>query len=80
MKISFTFDSVFCYIGSTYGYNAIVGAVLVGKIMEGLLGLFAKYWIKLITPFVSASVVVAIGFSLLVVGVASFGRETYNLV
>ena len=73
MGISFTFVSVFCYIGPTYGYNAIVGAVLIGGIIEGLLGLFAKYWIKLITPIVSASVVTSIGFSLLSVGASSFG-------
>ncbi|MDY5575881.1 MAG: nucleobase:cation symporter-2 family protein [Lachnospiraceae bacterium] len=73
MGISFTFVSVFCYIGPTYGYNAIVGAVLVGGIVEGILGLFAKYWIKIITPIVSASVVTAIGFSLLSVGASSFG-------
>lgn len=29
MGISFTFVSVMCYIGPTYGYNAVVGAVLV---------------------------------------------------
>lgn len=73
MGISFTFVSVFSYIGVTYGYNAIVGAVLVGGIIEGLLGLLAKYWIRLITPIVSSTVVTAIGFSLLSVGAASFG-------
>lgn len=73
MGISFTFVSVFCYLGPTYGYNAIVGAVLIGGIVEGVLGLFAKYWIKLIAPVVAASVVTAIGFSLLSVGAASFG-------
>ena len=73
MGISFTFVSVFCYIGPTYGYNAIVGAVLIGGIVEGILGLFAKYWRKIITPIVAASVVTAIGFSLLSVGAASFG-------
>lgn len=73
MGISFTFVSVFCYIGPTYGYNAIVGAILVGGIIEGVLGLFAKYWIKLIAPIVAASVVTAIGFSLLSVGASSFG-------
>ena len=36
MGISFTFVSIFCYIGPTYGYNAIVGAVLVGGIVEGV--------------------------------------------
>ena len=73
MGISFTFVSVFCYVGPAYGYPAIVGAVLVGGLIEGILGLFAKYWMKLITPIVSASVVTSIGFSLLSVGAASFG-------
>lgn len=78
MGISFTFVSVFCYVGPAYGYPAIVGAVLVGGILEGFLGLFAKYWIKFITPIVAASVVTAIGFSLLSVGAASFGGGTGN--
>ena len=73
MGISFTFVSVFCYIGPAYAYPAIVGAVLVGGLIEGILGLFAKYWMKLITPIVSASVVTSIGISLLSVGAASFG-------
>lgn len=73
MGISFTFVSVFCYIGPTYGYNAIVGAVLVGGLIEGTLGLLAKYWVKFITPVVAASVVTSIGFSLLSVGASSFG-------
>lgn len=73
MGISFTFVSVFCYIGPTYGYEAIMGAVLVGGIIEGILGLFAKYWVKLISPIVAATVVTSIGFSLLSVGAASFG-------
>ena len=73
MGISFTFVSVFSFVGVTYGYPAILGAVLIGGIVEGLLGLCAKYWIKLISPIVSASVVTSIGFSLLSVGAASFG-------
>lgn len=73
MGISFTFVSIFCYIGPTYGYGAITGAVLVGGIIEGLLGLFAKYWRKIVSPIVAASVVTAIGFSLLSVGATSFG-------
>lgn len=73
MGISFTFVSVLCFIGPTYGYEAIVGAVIVGGIIEGILGLLAKYWVKLIAPIVSASVVTAIGFSLLSVGASSFG-------
>lgn len=73
MGISFTFVSICCYIGPTYGYNAVIGAVIVGGIIEGLLGLLVKYWVKLIAPIVAASVVTAIGFSLLSVGASSFG-------
>jgi len=73
MGISFTFVSIACFIGATYGYGALVGAILVGGIIEGILGLFAKYWIKVITPIISACVVTSIGFSLLGVGAASFG-------
>lgn len=73
MGISFTFVSVFCFVGPKYGYGAIIGAVIVGGIIEGILGLFAKYWVKIISPIVAASVVTAIGFSLLSVGASSFG-------
>ena len=76
MGISFTFVSIFSYIGATYGYGAIMCAVLIGGIIEGCLGLLAKYWTKIITPIVSASVVTAIGFSLLSVGASSFGGGT----
>lgn len=72
MGISFTFVSVFCYVGPQWGYEAIIGAVIVGGIIEGLLGLFAKYWRGIISPIVSACVVTAIGFSLLSVGANSF--------
>ena len=73
MGISFTFVSVFCFIGPNYGYEAIIGAILIGGIVEGILGLFAKYWMKLISSIVAATVVTSIGFSLLSVGAASFG-------
>ncbi len=73
MGISFTFVSILCFIAIEYGYNAVVGAVLIGGLVEGVLGLFAKYWRKVITPVVAASVVTAIGFSLLNVGAYSFG-------
>lgn len=73
MGISFTFVGIFCVIGPEYGYSSIIGAILVGGIIEGLLGLCAKYWRKIISPIVAASVVTAIGFSLLSVGASSFG-------
>ena len=72
MGISFTFVSVFCFVGPKWGYGAVIGAVIVGGIIEGLLGLFAKYWRGIISPIVSACVVTAIGFSLLSVGATSF--------
>lgn len=71
--ISFTFVAVFCEIGITYGYSYILGAVLLGGILQFLLGLTAKYWIKLISPITSACVVTAIGISLLPVGAQTFG-------
>ena len=73
MGISFTFVSILCFIGATYGYGTVMGAVLVGGLIEGVLGLFAKYWTKIISPIMAASVVTAIGFSLLSVGASSFG-------
>ncbi len=72
MGISFTFVSIFCYVGPKWGYGAVIGAVIVGGIIEGLLGFFAKYWRGIIAPIVSACVVTAIGFSLLSVGANSF--------
>ena len=72
MGISFTFVSIFCYVGPQWGYEAIIGAILVGGIIEGVLGLFARYWRKIIAPIVAACVVTAIGFSLLTVGANSF--------
>lgn len=73
MGVSFTFVTVLCGIAAQYGYGAAMGAVIIGGILEGTLGLFAKYWRKFITPVVSAVVVTSIGFSLLSVGAQSFG-------
>ena len=78
MGISFTFVSIACVIGAKYGYGAIMGAVLIGGIVEGVLGLLSKYWIKLVTPIVAATVVTSIGFSLLSVGADSFGGGSSN--
>ncbi|MGP1554994.1 MAG: uracil-xanthine permease family protein [Dialister pneumosintes] len=73
MGISFTFVSIFCMIGAKYGYGAILGAALIGGILEGFIGLGAGYWRKIVPPIVSATVVTAIGFSLLSIGANSFG-------
>ena len=73
MGISFTFVTVLVGIAATYGYNVAIGAIIVGGIIEGVLGLFAKYWRRIISPIVAAVVVTSIGFSLLGVGASSFG-------
>lgn len=73
MGVSFTFVTVLSTISTNYGYPAVIGAVLIGGLFEGTLGLFAKYWRKIISPIVAASVVTAIGFSLFTVGARSFG-------
>lgn len=73
MGVSFTFVAILSYVGATYGYPSAIGAILVGGIFEGVLGLLAKYWKKIITPIVAASVVTSIGFSLFSVETRSFG-------
>ena len=72
MGISFTFLSVAIAIGTTQGMGVLMGAVILGGIIEGLLGLFPNYWTKLIPHIVAATVVTAIGFSLLPIGANSF--------
>ncbi len=73
MGVSFTFVAVLSSVAASYGYGAVVGCVLIGGLFEGILGLLANYWRKLITPIVAASVVTAIGLSLFTVGIRSFG-------
>ncbi len=73
MGVSFTFVTVLSAVAANYGYPTVIGAVLVGGIFEGTLGLLAKYWRRIIAPIVAASVVTAIGLSLFSVGARSFG-------
>lgn len=73
MGVSFTFVAVLSSVAVNYGYGTVVGSVLVGGIVEGVLGLLAKYWRKLVTPIVAGCVVTGIGLSLFSVGVRSFG-------
>ena len=72
MGISFTFLSLSIVIATTYGMGTLMGAVIIGGIIEGVLGLFATYWVKIIPHIVAATVVTAIGFSLLPIGANSF--------
>lgn len=73
MSVSFNFVAILTYVGATYGYASAMGAVLIGGLIEGCLGLLARYWKKIITPIVAASVVTSIDFSLFSVGTRSFG-------
>ena len=83
MGVSFTFVSILSYVGAQYGYSTLIGAVFIGGLFEGTLGLMAKYWRKIITPVVAGVVVTTIGFSLFSVGIRSFGggyTENYGSV
>ena len=43
MSVSFNFVAILTYVGSTYGYASAMGAVLIGGLIEGCLGLLARY-------------------------------------
>lgn len=73
MGMSFTFVTILCSIAANYGYPTVIGAVFVGGIFEGTLGLLVRKISRLIKPIVAATVVSGIGLSLFTVGVRSFG-------
>ena len=77
MGVSFTFLGSLLMICTNpdLGYEGMIGAVILGGIFEGVVGLSAKYWKKYLTPVVSACVVIAIGLSLLPVGMNSWRRQ-----
>lgn len=90
MGVSFTFLGSLLMIATNpdLGYEGMIGAVILGGIFEGIVGLSARYWKRFLTPVVSACVVIAIGLSLLPVGMDSWGGGSgvsdfgawYNLV
>jgi uracil-xanthine permease len=59
--------------GGIIGYGAIMGASLIGGLMEGVLGLMLKPLRKFFPSVVTGTVVLSIGLSLISVGVGSFG-------
>ena len=63
--ISFTYVAAAMSIAQHQGYGAVAGAVVLGGLLEVVLGLTAKYWRRFVPPIVSAIVVTSIGFSLL---------------
>ena len=68
--------------GGIIAYGAIMGACLIGGIFEGILGAFLKPLRKFFPPIVTGSVVIAIGLSLLGVGINYFcggsGKADYG--
>lgn len=74
MGLSFTFLAA-AMSAASRDYGIMVGAIIVGGLFEGILGLTAHYWRKIITPLLSSCVVVAIGLSILNVGVSSFASS-----
>ncbi len=64
--------------GGVYAYAAIMGASLIGGIFEGILGFCLKPLRKFFPPVVTGSVVMAIGLSLISVGINYFGGGNNN--
>lgn len=60
-------------IGSSFGYPALMGASLVGALLEIVMGFFIKPLRKLFPPVVTSLVIISIGLSLLPVGIRYFG-------
>ncbi|MDR2733956.1 MAG: purine/pyrimidine permease [Spirochaetota bacterium] len=59
--------------GNVYAYGAILGASIIGGLFEGVLGIFLKPLRKFFPSVVTGCVVMAIGLSLIPVGINSFG-------
>lgn len=59
--------------GGVAAYGAILGASIIGGLFEGVLGLFLKPLRKFFPSVVTGTVVMAIGLSLISVGINSFG-------
>ena len=72
MGTSSSFISTAGVIGASAGYGAIVGACIVGSVMELILGYFIKPLRKLFPPLVTSLVIMAIGLTLLPVGISFF--------
>lgn len=78
MGTSSGFIGVFAGIAATLGsgvvaYGAIMGASIIGGVVEALLGFVLKYIRRFFPPVVCGTVVLSIGLSLISVGVNSFG-------
>ncbi len=64
--------------GGVIAYGAIIGASLIGGLFEGVLGFFFKPLRRFFPKVVTGSVVMAIGLSLIGVGISYFGGGSSN--
>lgn len=65
-------------IGLASGYGAILGASMIGALIEMVLGFFIKPLRKIFAPVVTSLVVLSIGLSLLPVGIKYLGGGETN--
>jgi NCS2 family nucleobase:cation symporter-2 len=72
MGTAFTFVPTMRTLGAAYGINAVLGATLVGGVVELLMGFFVRPLKRFFPPLVIGSVTVVIGLHLLPVGVQYF--------
>lgn len=75
MGLSFTFLAA-CMTAASQDYGYMVGGIIIGGCVEGVLGLTAKFWKKIIQPVVAGCVVTSIGLSILNVGVSSYASSS----
>lgn len=65
-------------IGLSSGYGAVLGASMIGAIVEMILGFFIQPLRKIFAPVVTSLVVLSIGLSLLPVGISYLGGGEGN--
>lgn len=82
MGTSFAFVPTAIAVGKSYGIAGILGASLIGSFAEIFMGFFLKPLRRFFPPIVTGTVLIAIGLSLLPVGINYFaggvGAEDYG--
>ncbi|MDR1100431.1 MAG: hypothetical protein LBL28_08135 [Treponema sp.] len=69
MGTAFAFVPTMRTLGAEFGINAVLGAIIVGSVVEILMGLFIRPLKKFFPPLVIGAVLITIGLHLLPVGV-----------
>lgn len=82
MGTSFAFVPIGISVGAKYGYEAVLGSCLVAALFEVFLGYYIKKLRRFFPPVVTGTLVLAIGITLLPVGVnylaGGVGAEDYG--